>query len=364
MSLPETGGKMQMQFRHFAHLSHLQLKARRRAGEIVDSAHAEWHLKRVAAWADPIGEAYGFPPRVVELAKIAALFHDVFRSPRQDLGLKDEEASAQRAVHLLEHPKMQKLFVTTDEERKAVSYAIIHHGETPTLLKNTATRNDIPETLADKLHVVLYISDGLEKLGEPLIMRRSAFVGGKRLSEGDLKEVTYTGTNARLRQSGGKLDPIKAILLESAIRIGWKNVEDVYPEQVRPHVEPAYATQRDWVAGLLAAEGLTVEAWVDMVMNTINTRGQNSFQFSGINPPPASVQEVVSILKGRGGMTDEIIQRAAQDTDLVTSSVEAASHFSSQYDKSPEEALEKWKPRRRLAKAWKNSLETPKAARE
>jgi hypothetical protein len=333
--------------RYFGRLSHRHLEARRKAGEQVSSAHSETHLNGVSSLIPAIGEAYGFSQREVVLGRFAAQFHDIVRTGREDQDKREVTESAMKAHAVLDELERCGTFATTFDEKAAVDFAILNHGRTPTIFRNPDTREVVPSELHDRLHVMLYISDGLQKLGVPLIHRRSAYVGGERLSEGDLKDVTYEGR---------KIDAVEAIVLESAVRLGWKNAEDDYPERVKPFIQPAFATQREWVTGLLAARRLDVARWADMLWNARDEQGRNVFEIPNLSNAPKSQQEIIDVLNTKGKISDDAIAQAREDGDLMYSSVEAALHFSNRYKGSPRLAIEEWNPRGERAKIWKKGM--------
>lgn len=336
--------------RYFRGLSHQYLEQRRREGKPVDSSHSESHLNADADLIPVIGAAYEFSDREVLLGRFAAQFHDIVRSGREDLGLQDEIDSAATSVAVLVDIDQKGIFHTNQEEREAMEYAVLNHGKPPAFFEDPSTREDTPESLKDRLHAVLYVADALQKLGAPLINRRSAFVGGKRLTEGDLKDVVIEGK---------RIDPIDAVLLESAVRLGWKNVEDLYPRKLHRHIQPAFAIQRQWVSALLVSRGLDMTGWASLLWNARNGKGQNIFEFTSdtASSPPSSIEAIVEVLTNRGKMIDQGITEAASDPDLVLSSVEAVEYFSAHYkEPDPENTIKNWLPEGQRARIWKKGM--------
>lgn len=333
--------------RLFSRLTQYYLQERRDAGLPVSSAHSEAHLRGVSDLVPAIGKAYGFSEREVLLGRFAGQFHDIVRSGREDLGTQDEEESASKSEAVLSELNERGQFLTTPEEREAVSFAILNHGKPPAFFKDPERREETPQALKDKIHTMLYVSDGLQKLGVPLIHRRSSFVGGERRIEGDLKDMQYQGST---------LSAIGAILLESAVRLGWKNVEGLYPQKVRPFIEPAFAIQRRWVSALLANKAWSMYEWASRLLNTRNGNGQNLFELSKIQNPPGTIQEIIDKLVQVGRVSNDSILAAQSDLDLVLSSVEAASYFAQRYKEDPVDAIRDWSPTGEIAKAWKKAM--------
>jgi len=333
--------------RYFRALSHQRLDERRAEGLPVSSAHSEAHLNGVGDLVPLIGQAYGFSDKEIMLGRFAGQFHDIVRSGREDLGDQDERESSDKAQSILLDLDSNGLFHTTLTERESISYAILNHGTPPAFFKDPDTRETTPADLKDRLQTMLYISDGLQKLGAPLIHRRSAFVGGERREEGDLKDMRYHGE---------PISAIDAILLESAVRLGWKNVEGLYPQTVRPFIEPAFAIQREWVYGLLAGNGIFIDKWVDMLWNTRNSKGQNIFELSKLGNPPKDLLEIETVLAEKGKITDVEIEDAIMHPDLMISANEAAIYFSSRYKDDSNKTIKEWNPRGEAARKWKKGM--------
>lgn len=336
--------------RYFRSLSHQYLEQRRREGKPVDSSHSEYHLNADADLIPVIGAVYGFSDREVVLGRFAAQFHDIVRSGREDLGLQDEMDSARISTAILVDLNQKGDFLTSEEEREAVEFAILNHSKKPAFFSDPETREDTPQTLKDRLHTVLYVADALQKLGAPLIMRRSAFVGGKRRETGDLKEVTIDGR---------PIDAVDAVLLESAVRLGWKNVEEDYPNRLRAYIQPAFSIQRDWVGALLASRNLDVRMWANLIWNARNGNGQNILEFTSDTAanPPKSIEEIIEILVNRGKITDGKVAELSLHRDLVESSVEAVEYFSTNWQNPDQSAvIQDWNPVGEFAKMWKKGM--------
>lgn len=339
--------KPEVYARYFQILTHRHLQERRDAGLPVSSAHGENHLRGVSSLIPAIGEAYGFSEKEIVLGRFVAQFHDIVRSGREDLGLQDETESAQKAQEVLDQIDKKGSFLVSTEEREAISFAIINHGKTPSHFKDPLTREGTPVDLKDRLHTMVYVADGLQKLGAPLIHRRSAFVGGERRLEGDLKDMRYEGR---------EIDAIDAILLESAVRLGWKNVEGMYPVRLRRFIQPAFEIQREWVTGLLVVKRMDVGDWAEVLWNTRNSDGKNIFELSKLPDVPKSMDDIIDRLEAAGKITEFEIMDALNDPDLVASSVEAAVYFSQGYQDDSAELVKAWAPEGEYAKMWKKGM--------
>lgn len=337
--------------RLFQGLTHRMLQERRDAGIAVSSSHSEPHLNGVANLVENLAPAYGLNEREILLGRIVGQTHDIDRSISESVGNEDEVRSAEDTDRELVKWNEEKIFRTTPEEREAISYAIINHSLTPEHFKDPATRDTVPEGLGRRIGDIIYVADGLQKLGAPLIHRRSGFVGGERREskEGDLKDMQYQGQ---------PIDAVQAVLLESAVRLGWKNREDVYPERFRSYIEPAFAIQRDWVSGLLADRGMDMAAWVDMLWNSRTAEGMNIFELtaSKLDDPPTSPVNVWYVIHNIGRMTQERIDKAGNDPDLMASATEAVLYFSERWNQDQVEAIKNWKPNGQRAKMWQKGM--------
>lgn len=341
----------------FRDLTHQHLQARRDAGLPVSSSHAEGHLNATADLVSILGGAYGFTEKETLDGRFAAQHHDDERSSTEGSGGVEERASARIAISLLRDLGAQGVFSTDFTERMATAHAIVNHGTPPDFFEDPQRREEIPESLSDRLHAVLYIADGLQKLGAPLVARRSAYVGGERRGvkpsgeAGDLHDVMYDGK---------PITAIQAVLLESAVRLGWRNVEELYPRRFAEFIEPAFEIQRDWVVGLLASQGMDMKAWVTMVWNSRDSSGRNIFDLAkkNVKTPPATAEEVLSVLNERGRLTDERIEQARRDDDLMGSAVEAVDYFSASWQE-PDQAqvIRDWNPQGERAKMWKEGMQ-------
>lgn len=302
----------------------------------ADAAHDKWHLRVVAGDVPAIAQKFNVASSDVPLIQISALGHDLVRSKGMGNELNDEEASASIVVRFLEEANQKGLFPTTPEQREAASFAIIHHGEPP--VKN-------PSTLAEKAHAVLYTADGMQKLGESLIKRRSEHVGGTRRIEGDLQDFAVSAE--------------QAVLMETAVRIGWITTQESFPDHVKDIIAEKYEMQREWIYGILAAQGYTMQTWAEMVYNTRNSVGKNIFEITNKikqDQLPKSADEIRQKLEIVGGMNNEGIQQAAKNPDLMQSSIEAVDYFSSHYKDDSRQTTENWHPQGNMAKKWKNKL--------
>lgn len=335
---------------------HRVLQQRRATpGESVSETHSENHLRGVSNLFKVIAVEYGLPPEEVVLGQIPSRFHDSERSGREDLGLQDEQASVDQLNRFLDHAERRGKFSVSSSERDAMDFATLYHGKTPAHFKDPLTKEDTPSELKDRLHTVLYVADGLQKLGYPLIYRRSAFVGGERIGinkdgkPGDMIDMVYQGE---------QIDPVHAVLLESAVRLGWKNSESDYPLRLARFIQEPFRIQREWVAGLLAARGLTIETWSQMLMATINSKGENVFQLakSNLDNVPATAQDVATVLQERSGITAEMIHVASLDRDLMASSVEAVEYFSGRFLEDTGKVIKAWNPEGKHAKMWKKGM--------
>jgi uncharacterized protein with NAD-binding domain and iron-sulfur cluster len=159
-----------------------------------------------------------------------------------------------------------------------------------------------------------------------------------------------------MQRDGEPIDAIDAILLESAVRLGWKNTEGAYPRRLRPFIQPAFAIQREWVAGLLVHKRMDTGDWAEMLWDTRNSTGQNIFELARLEELPESPDDIYDRLDEVGRIDELVVFEAMQDPDLVTSSVEAALYFSAHYKDDPVAAIKAWNPEGEHAKMWKKGM--------
>lgn len=169
------------------------IKTRRERGEDVSEAHSFVHLNNVSKLTPFVGALYGYTPREKILSQIAGLFHDLVRSPSEDPNVKDEEASARAAKLKLEELDNVREVATTEEEREAIAYAVVRQGQYPAWFSGSSKREQVPQTLQDKLWLALFVADKMEANGVRVIARRSSFVAGDRLQreDGDWRQFGF-----------------------------------------------------------------------------------------------------------------------------------------------------------------------------
>ncbi|GEM_PF-2607804 len=342
--------------RNFQRITHALLQDRRNRGLPVSSSHAEPHLNGTADLIPIIGAAYGFSERENILGRLTGQLHDIERSSGEGSGGVEKSHSATVANLIMIRLDEKGLLQTGFVDRVSVMHAINDQGKPPDYFEDPNRREEIPTNLRDRLHAVLYIADGLQKLGAPLVARRSAYVGGERRGvkpngeAGDLNGVMY---------GGKQVSAIQAVLLESAVRLGWRNVEELYPKRFADFIEPAFEIQRDWIAGLLTSQGLDMARWVELVWNSRDSNGRNIFDLAkkSVKTPPSTPQEVLSVLFERGRLNDERIDNARNNGDLMVSAVEAVEYFSASWQ-NPDQAkvIEGWNPQGEHAKMWKKGM--------
>ena len=174
----------------------------------------------------------------------------------------------------------------------------------------------------------------IEASGERVIERRAFFVGNERLHRGDLQY---------LKKIYGKKAPLYAVAMESCMRLRARNIVENYPKEFQPIVKKLHAVQEEFYLALLKHLGLTEEKLFE--------------EMKRIKFPKFEKYEKVLEEQIRKANSAKKIKR--MPNDVVKAAVEWVMRFSKA--KSPEEAIEKFKPKSKKAKEW---LEAVKALRE
>lgn len=311
----------------------------------IYSGHEESHLRSVARLTELAGLAAGSYSRDIELARIAGWFHDFERSMNETDSDSDESLSAKAAVKFAGEMHQNQLYYTSEDERKAIEAAILKNGRPPEFF---ASKSDVKQwTLPERVLAALFVADKMEANGVWVIARRSQFVGGARLCAEDA-DLPKFGL-----QPGQ--DAIKAVLLEGAARIAFINPEGVYPPVFRPLTSKMYDPQRDFMHGLLAAEGMRIADYAQFLLTTKLLTDPNKPNY--LQARKLSVSDrthLVKELQTTGGLSNEAIKAATGER--AYSAVEAVSYFSSRYQKPLETLVEQWNPQHTQARSWRKDM--------
>ena len=305
----------------------------------VSSTHSKSHLTITANLTQLVGKIYKFSEQELFLVYFAALFHDLVRSPSQDKDLQDEQLNAQQAVELLEN------FEVSDEEKMAVSYAIINHGSNPSWMENPSTRETSPQSLKEKIRFALYVADKIEQNGVRVIARRSAFVAGERLNKknGDLRAFGFKP----------KKDELLVVALESALRLTFINPEIIYPQRLKSIVKPLYVLHRAFVYGILKALNLSVYKLAQIILETKRVDGKNLKEVRKMKDI-SDLKDLSNLIKTKGQLSDEQIQNTNKETSEAAK--EAVAYFSSHYAQDIDQLMLNWKPENEIAKTWQREM--------
>lgn len=332
----------------------LILGEQRHKGQEVSSAHNESNLRNTALLTQEVGRVYGFDTRTLQLAYIAASFHDIVRTPKEDGSKADEKASAKMAREQLEEfartPSAggEVFFETTEDERSAVAFAIENHGKAPSRFIDPDKRNGDLESLEEKLHTALFVADKMTANGFDVMRRRSSFVAGERLRNGDLKEF---GFNPDIQE-----DRLLAVAAESALRLGFINPEEMYPDRLKKVVEPLYKIQREYVRGVYNALGLTNRQIAALLLGEepfARFRQNNESLSAGRADKygiPQNIDDLTTVLNERTGITDDDITQTP--ISVRDAAIDAVEYFSSHYRTDLDELTLTWKPHNQVAKQW------------
>jgi hypothetical protein len=338
----------QIEKRHIAFLGHEGVDARKRSGKDVSEAHSDSHLNNVAELTQVAGESYGFTEKELRLAYFSGWTHDLIRNPTEDDSVKDDEASAKEAKRILGELNDRKRFLTTEEERYAVEFAIKSHGKYPTWLSNPDTRNNFPEPLRDKLWLALFVADKIEANGVRVIARRSQFVAGDRLQK----------PNADWRTFGfqPKKDEGLVVAIESLLRLAFINPEEVYPDKFTSLVQPLYKAQREFVTGLFNGLNKSVKDIAKLLLETRNQKGESILEAGGKTNEAKNIKDLgvlIEKINNRGGITDEMVQKASPQAQ---SALETVDYFSSSYQKPLDDLIHSWNPQGNVAQNWQREM--------
>lgn len=344
MADAEKAGSRLAENRHIAFLMRLQTS---NAGGEVSEAHSPTHLRNTARLTQLVGSVYDFTPQEARLAYFAGAFHDIVRSPKEELGSTDEARSASIARDRLEAVNNRGIFITSAEERDAVVYAIENHGKKPEFFLNPQTKEEAPHALPDRIHTALFVADKLEANGARVIARRSSFVAGDRLhdSEGDLQSFGFKPDRHEFL----------VVAIESLIRLAYVNPQEMYPRKLRLVVNPLYDVQREFVAGVLAnnPDYGSMLKMAELLLRTKRKDGKNLLEARGISAPN-DVQKLALDLDEKTGLDTSYLGLDPQD--VRNSSGEAVQFFSSHYNENLDTLVDKWKPKGRASKRWKRLM--------
>lgn len=315
------------------------------SGGEVSEAHSPTHLRNTARLTQLGGILYGFSPQELLLAYFAGDFHDLIRSPNEDSAIKDDEASARRAVAELILMSDRGLFDTSPEERRAVEFAIANHGKPPAFFLDSETRDQIPQDLKDRIHAALFIADKIEANGARVIARRCSFVAGNRLHDpdGDLQKFGFRPDR----------DEALVVAVESLLRLGITNPQHIYPEKIRRIVDPLYKVQREFVRGIFSAKGIRISDMAKLLLDRKGPDGKNMLDMRELSAPQDQ-GELAKFLEDRTGISDEDIAATAED--VANSAIEAVLYFSRDYKADMDGLIKSWMPRGGAAEKWRGQM--------
>lgn len=309
------------------------------------SGHDEPHLKSVAQLTTLAGLAVGYDSKDIELSRIAGWFHDFERSMNEINAMSDEAKSAEAATKFSSHMHSTGLYYTTDDERKAMAYAILKNGRPPEFFRD----RPLPEqwTQQEKVLAALFVADKMEQNGVWVIARRSQFVGGARLRAEDADLPKYGLEKYK--------DENKAVILEGLVRIAFINPEGIYPPVFKPLTARMYDPQRDFLHGLLASAGMNLEDGAGLLLETRLLEDPDHPNYLQTRKLPVlSRVDLAKRLHFIGGLSNAQIQTAKGD--LANSAVEAVAYFSSDYKTALNELVQDWKPQNNTAKQWQKDM--------
>lgn len=316
------------------------VERRRQMGLKISEAHSPSHLRNVAELTQKVGSFYDFTEREKELAYAAGWFHDTVRSSTEDPTVGDEEASAREARRILEG-----VGLITEQEGMAIAYAIEKQGRYPEWLKDPETREKLPETLEERLHLALFVADKMDANGVRVIARRSQFVAGDRLRDegGDWRKFGFQPDK----------DEALVVAIESILRLTFINPEGIYPLRLKAVVGPLYQVQREFVRGVFRGLELKVEDIARLLLETKTGEEKNILQARKI-PAPENVSELADLIISKSGIDDQAITSTPED--WANSALETIEYFSRRYREDLSQLIFDWKPRGEKSQQWQNGM--------
>ncbi len=307
---------------HFVRKSFKERKAE------ISAAHNFGHVQRVAEYAPQIVLALGGTEKQAEIAKTAAFLHDFYRSPHEDV--EDEIYSAEKA-----EPLLRKMGKFSESEIGKILSAMKTYEVSKSILASEEKHGKVFSGM-DLVRFAVFAADKLEANGPYIMARRSQFVGGERLAEGDIGEMRRK-LNAEGNPLAETLTPGTAVLLESYIRLGKKNNPRLYPNWFRPVVDRLFEHQKAFYYSLLKAHGM-YERDVALLLKKL--------RFPGIKP------EEIDEWEEHRPDSDKLVD--AKTKTEAQAALEVAKHFSSPNAMKLDTAgaIARFKPKTRIAKKW------------
>ncbi len=323
-----------------AQLGRDEVEAMRRMGLKISEAHSPAHLGNVAETTQPVGKLYGFARRELELSFADGWFHDAVRSPTENPAVGDEKASAKEAYLIL-----LEAGLVTEEEGRAIAYAIERQGRYPEWWQDPKTREKLPETLEEKLRLALFVADKMAANGVRVIARRSQFVAGDRLRDegGDWRNFGFQPDR----------DEALVVAIESLLRLAFINPEEIYPLKLKPVVGPLYQIQREFVLGVFRGLNLKVENVARLLLETKTSEGKNILQARKISTLE-NVSDLAELIVSKSGIDDQGIASAPED--WAASALETVDYFSHRYQEDLDGLVLRWSPAGGKAQEWRRGM--------
>lgn len=327
--------------RKIADLGKDGVETRRQRGLDVSEAHSPAHLRSVANGAEEIARrCYGLSGRDLQLTYAPPWFHDRVRSSTEDPAVRDEEASAKEAYRIL-----LEAGLVTEEEGRAIAYAVERQGHYPEWWKDLETRERLPETLEEKLHLTLFVADKMDANGVRVIARRSQFVAGNRLrhENGDWRNFGFLPDK----------DEALVVAIESLLRLAFINPEGIYPERLKPVVGPLYRIQREFVFGVFWGLRLTLEGVTRALLERRTDEGKNILQARKI-VAPENIAKLFNLIASKSGIDDGGI--VSVPDDVASSALETVEYFSRRYQENLDSLVMNWSPAGEKAREWRQGM--------
>lgn len=310
-------------------------------------AHDAGHLERVGAFAIQLGENYGLKPQTLALGYVAGKTHDAKRTAGENPDSLDEKISARVANRLLLGLNRSGEFLTSQRQRQAVVYAIEHQGEAPARFNDPETRDLIPSTLAEKLHLLLFSGDKIAEANGPWITARRPHFMASRLR--NAKDGTW-------QEFGFVPDRDEALVtaVETAIRMAIVSVEETYPRQLKETIAPLFRVQREFGLGLYKILELTPEIVADILLNRIDLQSGKSILEKRRYKAPGNTVDLAVFIAKRSGLTNQDITNAGEDQ--ANSAMETVKYFAGGHQESLENLVKNWHPQGKMAQQWHQGM--------
>lgn len=297
----------------------------------LSAAHNFNHVNRVATSAYLVVKVLGGTEREAELARIGGYLHDLVRFPGEDRD--DEELSAKKAM-----PMLRELGSLSESEINTVLASIMTQS-VPSELLSTEKKESISYFLADRSRLIrfaVFLGDKIDANGSFVIARRSQFVGGERLVNGDLNNFRKV-----LESKGIAFDQEVAVTFESYLRLRVKNNVELYPKWFLPVVDRLFDQQKEFYYALLKHQNLHENDIAKLIVS--------------LKYPGADADEIEAYEAKR---PESKMQIDISTEGQIDAALEVVKFFSEprNIDRDTAELIREFDPKTTVAKIWRGNM--------